>query len=90
MAMKCVCDRQLGLGEMFRLRQSTAHRSETLCIISGSIKKDLSVVVNETVHAKERINRVAVRSQITKKYFIPSAIVTFASAFTGLMTTIWD
>lgn len=59
---------------------------QTLCLISGSIKKDLSVVVNETVHAKERINRVAVRSQITKKYFIPSAIVTFASAFTGLMT----
>ncbi len=59
----------------------------------GSIKKDLSVVVNETVHTKERINRVAVRSQITKKYFIASAIVTFvtfASAFTGLMTTIWD
>jgi hypothetical protein len=60
---------------------------QTPCLICGSTKRDLSVVVNETVHIKARITRVAVRSQITKKYFIPGAILlTFASAFTGLMT----
>lgn len=38
------------------------------------------------LHIKERVERVAVRSQILKKYFIPATIATFASAFTGLIT----
>jgi uncharacterized OB-fold protein len=59
---------------------------QTSCLKCGSTRRDLSVVVNETVHIKARTTRVAVRSQIIKKYFIPSAIATFASAFTGLMT----
>src|SRR5215216_771412 len=53
---------------MFRLRNYTTHRSNCY-LICGSIKKDLSVVVNETVYIKERIDRVGVRSQIIKKYF---------------------
>jgi recombinational DNA repair protein RecR len=56
------------------------------CLICGSTKRDLSVVLNDTVHIKARIKHIAVRSQITKKYFIPGAILTLASAFTGLMT----
>jgi hypothetical protein len=51
----------------------------------GSLK-NLLVVVNDAVHIKERITRLAVRPQIIKKYFIPSAIATFTGAFTGLMT----
>jgi len=52
----------------------------------GSTKKDLSVIINDAVHIKERITHVAVRSQIIKKYFVPGAIARFAGAFTGLMT----
>ena len=58
----------------------------TSCLIRGSTKRDLSVVLNDTVHIKARIKCIAVRSQITKKCFIPGAILTFASAFAGLMT----
>jgi hypothetical protein len=38
------------------------------------------------IDIKARITRVAARCEITKKYFIPGAIATFAGAFTGLMT----
>ena len=55
-------------------------------MIRGSTKRDLSVVLNDTVHIKARIKCIAVRSQITKKCLIPGAILTFASAFAGLMT----
>ena len=70
---------------MFKLRQSIARRSNFLSD-TRSTKRDLSVVLNDTVHIKARIKCIAVRSQITKKCFIPGAILTFASAFTGLMT----
>jgi hypothetical protein len=59
---------------------------QTPCPKCGSTRRDLSVVLNETVHIKAKTTRVTVRSQIVKKYFIPAAIATFASAFTGLMT----
>jgi hypothetical protein len=59
---------------------------QTPCLICASTKIDLSLVANETVHIKARITRVAVRCEITKKYFIPGAIATFAGALTGLMT----
>jgi hypothetical protein len=58
----------------------------TPCLICRSIKRDPSLVVNETVPIKARITRLAASSEITKKYFIPSAIATFAGPFTGLMT----
>ena len=58
----------------------------TSCLIRGSTKRDLSVVLNDTVHIEARIKCIAVRSQITKKCLIPGAILTFASAFAGLMT----
>jgi hypothetical protein len=70
---------------MFRLRNYTTYRSNCY-LICGSIKKDLSVVVNETVYIKERIDRVGVRFQIIKKSLFPCAIATFASAFTGPIT----
>jgi hypothetical protein len=69
---------------MFKL-SNRRPADQTPCLICGSTKRDLSVVVNETVHIKARYTRVAVRFQITKKYFIPGTIATFASAFTGLM-----
>jgi hypothetical protein len=62
------------------------HTVQTLYLICGIIKKDLSVAVNEAIYIKERIDRVGVMSQIIKKYFIPCAIATFASAFTGPIT----
>src|SRR5215210_4776107 len=86
MAMKCVFLTDSSVSARCSDCGTPRRTDRTLYLICEIIEKDLSVVVNETVYIKERIDRVGVRSQIIKKYFIPCAIATFASAFTGPIT----
>jgi ribosomal protein L36 len=85
MAMKCVFLTDSSVSARCSDCGTPRRTDRTLYLICEIIEKDLSAVVNETVYIKERIDRVGVRSQIIK-YFIPCAIATFASAFTGPIT----